>query len=468
VPVEPEIKAGMQPTVSATSTASSTGQCVGSSGLFGTGNLLGATGQFGSAQACSSGSASLFSTPPSAGLFGASSAGSATAGLFGASSAGSATAVVTPPFATAPMQTPAAPASLFSTPPGGGGGGGGGGGVVDIAMAYRERIVAIYTRSNPTKLNEVDTLMAKYKSQEHTMYLKVCKKYGVPPEPEIKAGMQATMPGSSSQFGQLGGGLLGQSFCGAASSGSSCCGGGLFGTQAQTGSGSLFGGLSPSSGTGSAFGSAAAANPFGNSLSSPGFGTGASQSTNMNNPFGSGLQSFGASPFGQASATLPGTTPAPSSPFGGASSSPFGGTGMMASTQPAFGAPSSLGGPLGAGVGGTPFGGGASTSTTSPFGSGAAMGGSPFGGGNGGSVFGGSVAGGVGFGALAAQQPLGGLGAGFGGGFGGSSGSGFGSGGGGAFSGSPFGGGAGGFGGAAGGLGSFGSAAGNQWTQHRG
>ena len=29
--------------------------------------------------------------------------------------------------------------------------------------------------------------MAKYVGQEHTMYLKICKKYNVQPEPEIKA-----------------------------------------------------------------------------------------------------------------------------------------------------------------------------------------------------------------------------------------------------------------------------------------
>lgn len=29
--------------------------------------------------------------------------------------------------------------------------------------------------------------MAKYVGQEHTMYLKICKKYSVTPEPEIKA-----------------------------------------------------------------------------------------------------------------------------------------------------------------------------------------------------------------------------------------------------------------------------------------
>jgi len=501
VPPEPEIKAGMQAASSATSGAASTGPCAGT-GLFGTSSLSGATGQFGAVQTSSSsgGSASLLSTPASASPFGASSTGSG--GLFGASSTGSGGlfgASSTGPgglFGTSSTgsggllaasgtgsggffgassaasaglfgASSTASAGLFGASSAGSGGlfgasaapiapqmgqvaatGGGGGGVADVVKAYRDRIVAIYTQHNPGKVNEVDTLMAKYKGQEHTMYLKVCNKYKVPPEPEIKAGMQAAMPGSSSQFGQLGGSPFG----------------------AQAPATSMFGGQAASSGGGSGFGQAAA--PFGSSLcSSPGFGTGASQPTNMNgNPFGGGLQSFGASPFGQASS---GTT-TPSSPFGGAASSPFGGGGMGASMQPAFGAASSLGGPLGAGVGGSPFGGGGSSSAASPFGAAAATGGSPFGGNNGGSVFGGASAGGMGFGTLAAQQPMGGLGAGFGGGFGASSGGGFGAGGGGAFSGSPFGGGAGGFGGAPGGFGGaaggspFGGAAGNQWTQHRG
>ena len=35
--------------------------------------------------------------------------------------------------------------------------------------------------------DEIDSLMGKYVGQEHTMYLKICKKYNVQPEPEIKA-----------------------------------------------------------------------------------------------------------------------------------------------------------------------------------------------------------------------------------------------------------------------------------------
>ena len=34
--------------------------------------------------------------------------------------------------------------------------------------------------------------MAKYVNQEHTMYLKICKKYNVQPEPEIKGTAPAT------------------------------------------------------------------------------------------------------------------------------------------------------------------------------------------------------------------------------------------------------------------------------------
>ena len=41
--------------------------------------------------------------------------------------------------------------------------------------------------------NEIDSLMAKYVGQEHTMYLKICKKYNVQPEPEISAGGKAIL-----------------------------------------------------------------------------------------------------------------------------------------------------------------------------------------------------------------------------------------------------------------------------------
>ncbi|CAE7624619.1 unnamed protein product, partial [Symbiodinium pilosum] len=54
--------------------------------------------------------------------------------------------------------------------------------------------------------NEIDALMGKYVGQEHMMYLKICKKYNVQPEPEIKAqggGGLTAAPGST------GGGLFG-------------------------------------------------------------------------------------------------------------------------------------------------------------------------------------------------------------------------------------------------------------------
>lgn len=85
------------------------------------------------------------------------------------------------------------------------------------------------------------------------------------------------------------------------------------------------------------------------------------------NPFGSGLQSFGASPFGSA---------ASASPFGGTAQSNFGGGGA-----PAFGSTSPLGGTA------SPFGSMAPTST--PFGGGGApaFGGGVFGGGGAPSTF---------------------------------------------------------------------------------
>ena len=47
---------------------------------------------------------------------------------------------------------------------------------------------------------EIDSLMAKYVGQEHTMYLKICKKYSVTPEPEIKATAGGMDMGQSTQF----------------------------------------------------------------------------------------------------------------------------------------------------------------------------------------------------------------------------------------------------------------------------
>ncbi|CAE7588924.1 unnamed protein product [Symbiodinium sp. CCMP2592] len=181
-------------------------------------------------------------------------------------------------------------------------------GQVDVKQAYRERMIKIYQQHNPSKVGEIDVLMGKYVGQEHTMYLKICKKYNVQPEPEISQGAGALSPGLGSTGGGLfGGGAGAAPFGGAASSG-------------------LFGGGAPSSfgapqSSGGMFGGGASASPFGGGASAGGlFGGGAAAS-----PFGasSGGGMFGggasASPFGGAASG--------GGLFGGGAAAPFGGGG---------------------------------------------------------------------------------------------------------------------------------------------
>ena len=59
-------------------------------------------------------------------------------------------------------------------------------GEANVVQAYRDRIAAIYSHHNPGKLCVVDSLMAKCKGQEHVNYMRICEKYKVQPEPEIK------------------------------------------------------------------------------------------------------------------------------------------------------------------------------------------------------------------------------------------------------------------------------------------
>ncbi|CAE7949118.1 unnamed protein product [Symbiodinium sp. KB8] len=167
-------------------------------------------------------------------------------------------------------------------------------GQVDVKQAYRERMIKIYQQHNPSKVNEIDALMGKYVGQEHTMYLKICKKYNVQPEPEISQNAGAL----SSGIGNTGGGLFGgaapsppQAFAAASS--------GLFGGGAA----STFG--VPQTSGGGLFGGAAAASPFGATSGGGLFGGGGASAS----PFG-GAASGGGLFGGGASA----------SPFGGAAS----------------------------------------------------------------------------------------------------------------------------------------------------
>ena len=100
--------------------------------------------------------------------------------------------------------------------------------------------------------------MAKYVGQEHTMYLKICKKYNVQPEPEITG--QPSQ--ASSGFGGLSSGGLG--FGGQPT-------GGLFGASSgmapATAPATPFGGtplgMASAASSSSPFGAAAPASPFG-------------------------------------------------------------------------------------------------------------------------------------------------------------------------------------------------------------
>lgn len=50
---------------------------------------------------------------------------------------------------------------------------------------WRGLIRQIYTEHNPAKLDDVDTLLNKYRGRERTLYLGICEKYKVPPAAEV-------------------------------------------------------------------------------------------------------------------------------------------------------------------------------------------------------------------------------------------------------------------------------------------
>ena len=41
---------------------------------------------------------------------------------------------------------------------------------------YREKIKAIYAKHNPSKLGDVESLLSKYRGDEHALYLKIKEK----------------------------------------------------------------------------------------------------------------------------------------------------------------------------------------------------------------------------------------------------------------------------------------------------
>lgn len=159
----------------------------------------------------------------------------------------------------------------------------------------RDMLYEFYATHNPTKVNEVDKLLAKYAGKEEQLFANLAKKYNKDPSifgiaatatPTNSApvfGSPAPLGGSTSGFGTASAGGFGSSTGG----GFGASGGGGFAAAAA--GGSTFGSLAASSGGG--FGAAASSSTgFGGMSTSAGFGGAAAPSTG----FG------GASPFGAA------------------------------------------------------------------------------------------------------------------------------------------------------------------------
>eukprot|EP00929_Paragymnodinium_shiwhaense_P038897 TRINITY_DN20488_c1_g2_i1.p1 TRINITY_DN20488_c1_g2~~TRINITY_DN20488_c1_g2_i1.p1 ORF type:complete len:2317 (+),score=571.89 TRINITY_DN20488_c1_g2_i1:93-7043(+) len=323
--------------------AGSSGAAATGGGLFGASAASTGGGLFG-ASASTSGAAAT-----GGGLFGASAASAGAAatggGLFGASAASTGSLFGGAAAAAAPV------------------------GAADPVQAYKELMVQIYQQHNPTKVSEIDTLMTKYKGQERTMYLKICKKYNVQPKPEdqVLPGQAAALGGAFGAASTGGGGLFGGAAAGGAAAtgglfgaAAATSGGGLFGAPASTGSGGLFGAASATTG-GGLFGSAAASTGGGGlfgsapAASSGGFGGGFGAST------GGGLFGSAAAATGSAFGS-----PAPSGMFGGAApTSAFGQPAAPASSP--FGQPAPQATPFGAAPAqANPFGGGIASMGAAP------------------------------------------------------------------------------------------------------
>ena len=60
----------------------------------------------------------------------------------------------------------------------------------------REKVLVIYQQHNPSKLTDVDKLLAKYAGKEDEMYQKICKKYGVAPLARGEGSLESEEKGS--------------------------------------------------------------------------------------------------------------------------------------------------------------------------------------------------------------------------------------------------------------------------------
>ncbi|CAK0801556.1 unnamed protein product, partial [Prorocentrum cordatum] len=326
----------------------------GASGLLGA-PQSGAGGLFGGSQggglfASTAGAASALAAPQSAGgLFGApqssggSSSSAAQGGLFGGgqSSSGGLGMSASSQSSGGLFASAAVSSSGAAAPHGFGASASTSAPAVDPVQGYKDRIVAIYQQHNPQKVGEVDALMTKYRGQEYVLYQKICKKYSVPPQPEIQSAAAAAgaglfgapQGGAGGLFGgSQGGGLFGSTAGAPAAPQSS---GGLFGGgAAQSSGGGLFGGAPAQSSGGGLFGGAPAQSSggglFGAAPSAGGglFGGGAAPAQSSGGGLfgGAPAQSSGGGLFGaEASAGSPFGGGAPSAAFGVAHASPFGG-----------------------------------------------------------------------------------------------------------------------------------------------
>jgi len=55
-----------------------------------------------------------------------------------------------------------------------------------VSAVYKSRLKEIFSKYNPSKVHNVDSLIAKYKGSEHDLYEKVCRKYGIDAEEEYE------------------------------------------------------------------------------------------------------------------------------------------------------------------------------------------------------------------------------------------------------------------------------------------
>jgi hypothetical protein len=164
----------------------------------------------------------------------------------------------------------------------------------------RDLLMSFYQQKNPSKVAEVDKLLAKYRGNEEQMFRNLAKKYQLDPSVFGISSAPATGVFGSPQAGSS------------------------FGLQSNLGSGQA------------TFGQSAG---FGQPAASPGFGGQAAPSPGFGGSTGHTFGSTGSSPHGSSFGSLAQSSP---SPFG--------------APAPSFGAPSGFGNPAGAFGGASPFG----------------------------------------------------------------------------------------------------------------